>query len=89
MYMAPPQLYQFLHLHKQEKLMEEQVNHPKHYTFGKFETIDVIEDWKLGIHEASVVKYICRAKHKGNELQDLKKAEFYLHRKILLLEKGL
>ena len=62
------------------------VNHPSHYTFGKYEVIDVIEDWQLGFHEGQVVKYVGRAKHKGNELEDLKKAQFYLSRLIKNME---
>lgn len=62
------------------------VNHPKHYTFSKFEVIDVIEEWKLAYHLGNVVKYIARAKHKGKELEDLKKALWYLDRYINFLE---
>lgn len=58
------------------------VNHPAHYTFGKIEVIDVIEDWKLGFHLGNSVKYIARADHKGNRIQDLRKAAFYLAREI-------
>ena len=68
--------------------MTDAINHPDHYTFGEYEVLDVIEDWQLGYHESHVVKYIARAKHKGKELQDLKKAKFYLDRKIDLLERG-
>ena len=63
------------------------VNHPQHYTFGKIEVIDVLEDWKLEYHIGNVVKYLARAKHKGNELQDCQKAKWYLDRYIQLLEK--
>lgn len=66
--------------------MSDAVNHPAHYTTGKIEVIDAIEDWKLGFHEGNVVKYIARAKHKGRELEDLKKAAWYLQRKIEKLE---
>lgn len=48
--------------------------------------LDVIEDWNLPFHESQVIRYVARAKRKGNELQDLKKAEFYLRRKIAILE---
>lgn len=67
--------------------MSDMVNHPKHYMFGKIEVIEVLEDWQLEMHEAMVVKYVARAKHKGNELEDLKKARWYLDRKIQNLEK--
>lgn len=58
------------------------VNHPPHYTFGSIEVIDIIDDWKLGFCEGQVVKYVARAKHKGAELQDLKKAQWYLNRLV-------
>lgn len=63
------------------------VKRPAHYNFGSLEVIDVIEDWKLGYHLGNVVKYIARAPYKGEELQDLKKALWYLARKIKLVEK--
>ena len=55
--------------------MADAVNHPDHYTWSDYETIDVIEGWKLGYHLGNAVKYISRAEHKGNQLEDLKKAE--------------
>lgn len=58
------------------------VNHPGHYTTGKIECIDFIVDQKLGYLEGQVVKYIVRARWKGAELEDLRKAEFYLKRAI-------
>lgn len=67
--------------------MSDLINHPSHYTFGKIEVIDVIEDWQLGFHESNCIKYVARAKHKGKELEDLKKARWYLDRKIGQLEK--
>lgn len=58
------------------------VNHPAHYNTGKIEVIDAIEDWGLDFHLGNVVKYVARAKHKGNELEDLQKARWYLQRRI-------
>lgn len=58
------------------------VNSPKHYTQGKYEVIDVIEDWDLNFRLANAVKYIARHKHKGKPLEDLKKAAWYLQREI-------
>jgi hypothetical protein len=63
-------------------MMDDPVNHPKHYTFGKIEVIDAIEDWKLNFHLGNTVKYIVRAPHKGNLLEDLQKARWYLDREI-------
>ncbi len=62
--------------------MSDPVNHPSHYTTGRFEVIDVIEDWNLDFHLGNAVKYIARAAHKGTELQDLKKSEWYMVRAI-------
>ena len=70
---------------------EEMVNHPKHYTFGKIEVIDAIEDWGLGFCLGNSIKYIARAGKKGpleKELEDLKKAKWYLERQIMNLEKS-
>ena len=67
--------------------MDDPVNHPAHYTFGKIEVIDVLEDWALEFHEGNALKYIARATRKGSRIQDLEKAVFYLNRKIALLRK--
>src|SRR5687767_5119460 len=65
------------------------IEHPSHYRQGQFECIDVIEDWGLGFHLGNCIKYLCRAEHKGKELEDLKKAKWYLDRYISLREKEL
>ena len=61
-------------------------NHPVHYNVGSIEVIDIIDDWKLGFYEGNIVKYTMRAKYKGKELQDLKKAKWYLDRLIKEIE---
>lgn len=61
---------------------EDMVNHPPHYTRGKIEVIDFIEDQQLPYHLGNVIKYIARAGHKGDKLEDLKKAQWYLTRYI-------
>lgn len=68
--------------------MNDNVNHPAHYTDGKIEVIDFIEDKKLGFHLGNTVKYICRAGKKDPEktIEDLQKAEWYLHREIQKLQ---
>jgi len=58
------------------------VNHPPHYKMGGIETIDFIEAKALGFHLGNVVKYVTRADHKGNKVEDLQKAQFYLRRAI-------
>jgi hypothetical protein len=72
--------------------MIEQVNHPQHYggENNEYETIKVIDAWGLGFSLGNTVKYISRAgkKEKDKELQDLKKALFYLKHHIDNLEKN-
>ena len=63
------------------------VNHPAHYKTGGIETIDFIEAKQLTYNLGNVVKYITRADHKGNKLEDLKKAQWYLNREIQNLSK--
>lgn len=58
------------------------INHPPHYTATAIEPIDVIEAWDLDFHLGQVIKYVARAEHKGRYLEDLKKAQWYLTRKI-------
>lgn len=53
---------------------EDVVNHPPHYTRGKIEVIDFIEDQQFPYHLGNVIKYISRAGHKGDKLEDLKKS---------------
>jgi hypothetical protein len=64
------------------------VNHPPHYNSGKYEVIEVIEDWKLGYHRGNAVKYIARAgiKDPTKEVEDLEKAVWYLKRYMEILK---
>jgi len=67
--------------------MTDMVNHPPHYTAGRIEVIDYIldkfaDDYLLG----NVCKYISRWRGKGG-LEDLKKARWYLDRKIAEMER--
>lgn len=62
------------------------VNHPAHYKVGGIETIDFIEAKKLNYNIGNVVKYLTRADHKGNKLEDLRKAQWYLTREINALK---
>ena len=69
--------------------MHDPVNHPSHYTSGKIEVIDYIEDQKFPYHLGNAVKYISRAgkKDPAKTIEDLSKAVWYLNRYIGLLEK--
>jgi hypothetical protein len=69
---------------------EEAVDHPAHYggEDNPYEAIKVIEAWELGFCLGNTVKYISRAGHKipERELEDLKKARWYLDREIQQME---
>ena len=71
--------------------VDQNVQHPIYYggADDPYEAIKVIEAWNLGFHLGNTVKYISRAGKKDGKsaTQDLKKALFYLNRKIELLEK--
>ena len=69
------------------KPVADNVNHPSHYKTGGIETIDFIEAKKLDYHLGNVVKYITRSDLKGNKLEDLQKAQWYLNRAINNLTK--
>ena len=64
--------------------MADIVNHPAHYTDGKIEVIDFIEDKNLNYHRGNAVKYIARAgkKDPAKEIEDLQKASWYINREI-------
>lgn len=69
-------------------MIVDMVNHPPHYTShpSGVECIDVVEHLNFCLGNA--VKYIWRAGLKGDALEDLKKARFYLDREIARLETG-
>jgi len=62
--------------------MEDKVNHPKHYTShpSGVECITVVEH--IGFNIGNAIKYLWRAGLKGDELEDLKKAKWYVEREI-------
>jgi len=70
------------------------VNHPSHYggENNPYEVIKVCEEWGLDkdAYLFNVVKYVARARKKDSlkEIEDLKKAMFYLKRKIKNLTDG-
>ena len=70
--------------------MNDNVNHPSHYTDGKIEVIDFIEQKNLNFHRGNAVKYIARAgkKDPAKEVEDLRKAVWYLNREIERLRRG-
>lgn len=68
------------------------VEKPAHYNFmdndDVYEVWKVLEAWGLikNTYLWNTVKYIARCMHKGNTLQDLEKARWYLNREISRLE---
>lgn len=66
--------------------MPDNVSHPAHYNVGKIEVIDAIEAWGFGegFNKGNAIKYIARAGYKapGTEVEDLKKAAWYIQREI-------
>ena len=66
-------------------MSKEKVNHPSHYLKDSgHEVIDVIESWNLNFSLGNAIKYIARAGRKDENLniQDLKKASWYINREI-------
>ena len=63
---------------------KDMVNHPQHYTKGKIEVIEVIEDARMGTDFClgNVIKYVLRASHKGSMYEDLKNP----HRRNSIME---
>ena len=60
-----------------------EVDHPAHYRADTgYEAIDVIEAWGLGFCLGNALKYIARAGLKGDAVEDLEKAKWYIEREI-------
>ena len=78
---------------QQQDGKDDAVHHPSHYASGRFEVIDIIEDQlKMeglrGFCLGNTLKYICRAGKKDPKkiLEDLEKAEWYLHHYITVIK---
>jgi hypothetical protein len=71
-----------------QETAKDTVNHPSHYTDGKIEVIEFIEDKNLNFHRGNAVKYIARAgkKNPAKEVEDLQKAVWYINREIQRLK---
>ena len=65
---------------------DDPVNHPSHYNShpSGIECIDVVEH--MGFSIGNAIKYLWRAGLKGDALEDLKKARWYLDREIQRIE---
>ena len=67
--------------------MEDPVNNPNHYRQSSTETIDIIKasmttEEYHGYLKGACMKYMARYKYKGNPIQDLEKAKWYLNKLI-------
>ena len=62
--------------------MNDAVNHPSHYTAhpSGIECIQITEH--MGFNLGNAIKYVWRADLKGNSLEDLRKAIWYIDREI-------
>ena len=74
-------------------ICSDRVNSPSHYTNGKVEAIEVIEDAiqgassiNAGMLQAQVLKYLLRLWYKDDPTEDAKKAQWYLNRLVAKLE---
>jgi hypothetical protein len=68
--------------------MSDTVNHPQHYGGDTtYEAIKVIEAHGLGFCLGNAVKYLLRAGKKGDAVEDLKKAAWYIQREIERLQR--
>ena len=77
------------HLPDVPHVVPDAVNHPSHYGGDTtYEAIKVITAWGLGFDLGNVTKYVARAgkKDPAKELEDLRKASFYLNHRITQLE---
>lgn len=71
--------------------MTDMVNHPPHYKVGGIETIDYLQakstpEEFAGYLRLNCMKYLSRAGHKDNALEDYKKAAWYLNKLIGTME---
>ncbi len=57
--------------------MNDDVNHPDHYTQG-IEVTDFIASWQMDWFRGNIIKYIVRCPYKGNSIKDLEKAKWYI-----------
>lgn len=69
--------------------MTDPIRHPSHYASGRIEVWDAIHDWDLGYCLGNVIKYVarCGKKDPAKAIEDLRKAQAYLEREIMLRER--
>ncbi len=72
---------------KPKKRKNDTVNSPRHYNShpSGIEAIVICET--MGFNIGNAVKYLFRCEHKGNKIEDIRKAEWYIKRELQRLEK--
>ena len=55
---------------------------PKYYRRGSIQVWDFIRDQELNFHLGNVIKYVTRAGHKFDDIDDLEKAIHYLQNEV-------
>ncbi len=73
--------------------MSDPINKPSHYNTNwmgeqAIETYTYIRSWKMGYPESNIIKYVTRHPYKGQSLEDLQKAQWYLEKLIKEVEEN-
>ena len=55
---------------------------PQYYRRGSIQVWSFIRDQELNFHLGNVIKYVCRAGHKFDDIDDLEKAIHYLKNEV-------
>ena len=55
---------------------------PRYYRRGNIQVWDFVRDQELNFHLGNVIKYVCRAGHKFDDIDDLEKAIHYLKNEV-------
>lgn len=65
---------------------DDPVNHPRHYNSHPSGVSPIVLAEHMTFCLGNVLKYCLRSPYKGNQIEDLKKARWYLDREIARLE---
>ena len=81
----------FIRITDTSEPQKEMINHPSHYKNNTYECIDIMldifgKDKTAAFCELNAFKYLWRANNKGTNIQDKKKAIWYLNKYIELKE---
>ena len=68
-----------------EDRKDDGIYHPDHYNQG-IEVTDFVSSWKMDWFRGNIIKYVVRAPYKGEYVEDLRKALWYLKDLIRRIE---